>query len=165
MGNSSPEIGLPQMSIPESRSEIRLSPQKVQEVYRAAKSGNMENGNYVDVHDLVNDEIFNKEAIEKNRGTIEKLAYQLQPRFFKKDVGNDWHDAIYDQYQTQWAQSEEDSKHLLALISAIRLGRFTTSREYLRNCPTKEKNVFRYLIDPERYQKIQGNKLDISIIK
>lgn len=160
MGNNSPEIGLRQISMPESQSEVRLNPQIVQEIYRATTSGSMENGNRVEVLDLVNDEVFNKKALEENRGTIEKLAHQLQPRFFKKDVGNDWRDAIYDQYQTQWAQSEQDPKHLLALISAIGLGRFTTSREYLKYCPTKEKNIFRYLIDPERYQQTRGNKIE-----
>lgn len=142
----SPEISPHQ----EYKSEIHLKPQIVQNVYQKVTGGIIENGNRVCVHDLINDEVFNKERLEENRDVIEKFADQLQFRFFKQDVGSDWHYANNDKYQTQWTNSEYDVKHLLALISAIGLGRFTTSSAELRAAP---KTPIRYLIDKDRYLK------------
>ena len=144
METQSPEIS----QLQEARSEIRLTSEKVSRLYQEC-IGNINSSNRVYVDDHINREVFNKDRLEENRDTIEKLADQLQPRFFKKDIGNDWHDAVYDKYQTQWAKSEYEAKPLLALISAIGLGRFTT---------TRKESPIRYVVDNQRYQSFKPKK-------
>ena len=43
--------------------------------------------------------------------------------------------------------------NLLAMISAIGLGRVTTSREFLKYSPPKDRDKIFYLIDKDSYQK------------
>lgn len=138
----------------EYKSEIRLTPQVVQKIYQDTVMRSGQSGQSVLTKDLINDELFNKDNLEQHRETIEKLADQLQPRFFKVDTGGaDFRDAIYDKYQNQWDTSSQEYKHLLSLISAIGLGKVTTTRAYLNRAPVKEKSVIRYLIDKESYIK------------
>ncbi len=158
MENHSPE----NTSNQEYKSEIRLSPQIVQKVYQDTVMRSGQFGQSVLAKDLINDELFNKDRLEQNRETIEKLADQLQPRFFRKDIGGaDSKDAIFDKYQNQWANSTQDSKHLLALISAIGLGKVTTARAYLNQASIKEKGVIRYLVDKEAYVKERNRQKNI----
>ncbi|MDD4027430.1 MAG: hypothetical protein PHO75_04595 [Candidatus Shapirobacteria bacterium] len=150
MENHSPE----NTSNQEYKSEIRLTPQVVQKIYQDTVMRSSQSGQSVLAKDLINDELFNKDNLEQHRKTIEKLADQLQPRFFNIDTGGaDSRYAIYDKYQNQWTNSNNDYKQLLALISAIGLGKVTTARAYLNRAPVKEKSVIRYLIDKESYIK------------
>ena len=158
MENHSPE----NTSNQEYKSEIRLSPQIVQKVYQETIMRNSDSGQSVLAKDLINDELFNKDRLEQHQETIEKLADQLQPRFFNVDTGGaDSRYAIYDKYQIQWTNSDNDYKQLLALITAIGLGKVTTARAYLNRAPIKEKNTIRYLVDKEAYTKEQNRQKNV----
>lgn len=147
MENNSPEI----RSNQEYKSEIRLSPEIVNQTYsRCLLRDGEDNSLRVDVHDLINSEVFNADKIKIHRDTIEKLANQMQSRFFnKKASGYDSGSAVFDKYQTKWDDSKygDCSKRLLSLFSAIGIGEVTTTSAYLRAVRGKEKNIIRYLLN------------------
>ncbi|MDD4106915.1 MAG: hypothetical protein PHX84_03180 [Candidatus Shapirobacteria bacterium] len=111
----------------EARSEIRLTSEKVSNLFKDCKSG-ITSSNRVHVNDLLNQEYLNGEKLRENHPTIEKFADQLRSPFFNQDVGCEWHEAGQNKFYIKWAKSEEDVKKILALFSGIGLGRFTTTR-------------------------------------
>ncbi len=148
MEKSSPEIKL----IPEIKSTPRLTSENVAIVYQdtISRYGN----NRVFVKDLINEASFDSFRLEENRQTIEQFANQLLPRFRKVETGGaNYLDAQEDQYYNQWAKSSQEVRNLLALISAIGLGRVTTSREVIKYAKTKDKNKIYYLLDYDLYAK------------
>lgn len=150
MENNSSEIKINQ----EGRLEIRLSPEVVRRIYDETIMRDGEYGKRKYVYDLINDVVFNEERLEKKRNNIEKLADQLQPHFFTKETnGADSRYAINDKYQNCWDSKGENYKLLLALISAIGLGKVSTSREYLNRVRIKDKSTIYYLIDKTGYLK------------
>ena len=151
MESFSPEI----KPNPEIKPALKLTSENVQSVYQAAvmKSGEY-GGKQSPVHDLLNHTSFDQDRLESKREAIEQFADQLLPRFFRPETGGaDYKDAQEDQYYNQWAKSSQDVHNLLALISAIGLGRVTTSREVVVHSPPKDRDKIFYLVDKKSYQK------------
>ena len=159
MENNSPEISKNQ----EYKSEIRLTPQMVQKVYNNSLMETGSNGKRKYHHDLISEDVFSEEKLEKNRTVIEKLADQLQPRFFNKETsGADSKYAVNDKFQTCWDSTGKNYKKLLSLISAIGLGKVTTTKEYLSRARTKDKDTYYYLVDKEFYKADQEHKKNLA---
>ena len=146
METQSPEIS----QLQEARSEIHLTSEGVSRLFNKCTS-NIDNGGRKYYHDILNEVVFNKSEIndKENIVLIEKFADQLRSPFFKKDIGCDWHEASQDKFYKNWAESIEDVKKLLALISVIGLGRFTT---------TGNEYPMKYVVDKERYQLVKSKK-------
>ena len=96
---------------------------------------------------------FDEGRLESQRQTIEHFADQLASIFRRKNGGAYYKDAQQDYLYNQWAKSSQDVLNLLAMISAIGLGRVTTSREFLKYSPPKDRDKIFYLIDKDSYQK------------
>jgi hypothetical protein len=134
---------------------VKLTAENVHAAYEAAvmKSGEY-GGKRITVRDLLNDTVFDQDRLETQRPAIEQLAAQLPPQFFRRNTnGADYKDAQQDYRCNQWAESSQDINNLLAMISAIGLGRVTTPGEIIFYNPPKNRDNIFYLIDKDSYQQ------------
>ncbi len=149
------EISSPEIRPNPEIKPVKLTAENVRATYKAAV---VSPGEYSDkevsVGDLLNTVSFDEGRLESQRQTIEQFADQLLPRFFRRKNGGAYYkDARQDYLYNQWAKSSQDVLNLLAMISAIGLGRVTTSREFLKYSPPKDRDKIFYLIDKDSYQK------------
>jgi hypothetical protein len=99
------------------------------------------------------DDLFYKDGLESIRDNFEILTDQLQESLHNVEGGGaDWGEVAKNKDGKFWTQDRKDVEMFVALASALEIGEFTTKYVYLRNCSTKERGIFRFVINKEKYQ-------------
>jgi len=147
----------------ESGSEIILDKETVNYYYSKAKARNP-----VDQNDRQRryttkktDNLFYEGSLELIRDNFETLTDQLLDSLHNVDRGGDvWTEVAKNKDGIAWTEDPKDVEHFVALASALEVGEFVTTYVFLRHCSTKERGIFRYVINKEKHRILHPKHKD-----
>ena len=159
----------------EKIAESRLTPENVHRVFNNCRMIIGETGMPNYPHNFVEDTVFNEDKLTENSNIIRIFANQLHEDLFnKKTLGTNIEFAFYKKgtpradiesayrkgkkHESAWTKDQNFRNELLALITAVKMGRKTSSNSVLKRSPPRDRYL-RYLIDIEACAKNHLEKI------